>query len=453
MVDTLAVRQYCNNRGLSRDLFLWPNNGPPMDLLEFLSRFAVALGIGLLIDLEPGRLLREMNPGTRAASIRTYAKTSLLGATAAAVAQSAADTGFFLGSAFVAFAAVITLFCWEENRTTGSNSATTAIAAVLTFSLGAFTIVGDVRVAAAAAVIAAGILAAREDIHSWVARITWPELRSALVLLAMTFIVLPVIPDDPIGPFGGVNPRQIWLIAIALAGVSFLGYLGVRVFGARQGILLSSAAGGLISSTAVTVSNARRAAAEEAPPGVLSAGVAIASGVSFLRVIAIVAALQPTLLGLIAPPLSVATLVAVVAGLMSLRGRARRHKPAAQTAFRNPFAFWSVIAFAIFLGFIVVAARLIGERVGATGVILGAAVAGLADVDAITVSIAKLTTISVQSAAFAILAAVAANVLSKLIVGALIGSGRFTFYLAIFSLACLMAAGVTVWIVISFAPP
>jgi len=119
------------------------------------------------------------------------------------------------------------------------------------------------RAAAAAAVVTAGILAAREDIHSWVARITWPELRSALVWLAMTFIVLPVIPDDPIGPFGGVNPRQIWLIAIALAGVSFLGYLGVRVFGARQGILLSSAAGGLVSSTAVTVTNARRAANEE----------------------------------------------------------------------------------------------------------------------------------------------------------------------------------------------
>ena len=93
--------------------------------------------------------------------------------------------------------------------TTGSNSATTAIAALLTFFLGAFAVIGDTRVAAAAAVVTAGILAAREDIHSWVARITWPELRSALVWLAMTFIVLPVVPDDPIGPSGGVNPRQI----------------------------------------------------------------------------------------------------------------------------------------------------------------------------------------------------------------------------------------------------
>jgi uncharacterized membrane protein (DUF4010 family) len=424
-----------------------------MDLFDFLPRFAVALGIGLLIGLERGWRLREMKPGTRAAGIRTFAISSLLGATAAALAQATADAGFFLGAAFVAFAAVITLFCWEENRTTGSNSATTAIAAVLTFSLGAFTILGDMRVAAAAAVVAAGILAAREDIHSWVARITWPELRSALVLLAMTFIVLPVMPDDPIGPFGGVNPRQIWLIAIALAGVSFLGYLGVRVFGARQGILVSSAAGGLVSSTAVTVANARRAANEEAAPGVLAAGVAIASGISFLRVVAIAAALQSTLLGLIAPPLLVATLVAVVAGLLPLRGQARRHKPAAHTAFVNPFAFWSVIVFAIFLGLVVVAARIIGERVGATGVILGAAIAGFADVDAITVSVAKLTTISARNAALAILAAVATNMVSKLIVGVLIGSRRFALYVAVFTLACFAAAGSAFWIMLSLVPP
>src|SRR5262249_9901997 len=121
------------------------------------------------------------------------------------------------------------------------------------------------------------------------------------------------------GDTRGVNPRQIWLIAIALAGVSFLGYLGVRVFGARQGILLSSAAGGLVSSTAVTV---------------LAAGVASASGISFLRVIVIVAALQPALLWLIAPALLVATLVAGVAVFLPLRGQTRRTKPATPTTFR-----------------------------------------------------------------------------------------------------------------------
>ncbi len=420
-----------------------------MDLYNLLSRFAVALGIGLLIGLERGWRAREKESGTRAAGIRTFAVSGLLGAVVAALAQAAgAGAGFVLGAGFAAFAAVITVFCREENRASDTFSATTAVAAIVTFALGGYALVGDVRVAAAAAVATAGILAAREDIHSWVARITWPELRSVLVLLAMTFIVLPVVPDDPIGPFGGVNPREIWLIAIALAGVSFLGYVGVRLLGAQQGILISGAAGGLASSTAVTVANARHAAAGEATADLLAAGVALATAVSFLRVIAIVAALQSSLLWLVAPPLLAATAVTIALSLLPLRLRPRRGKIPQRAVFRNPFAFWSVVGFAIFLGVIVVAGRVISERVGATGAISGAAAMGLADVDAITVSIARLAprTLSEQSAVFAMLTAVATNMLSKLTIGAVLGSRAFALYLAAISAACFAAAGIALWL-------
>jgi uncharacterized membrane protein (DUF4010 family) len=428
-----------------------------MDLQELLSRFAVALGIGLLIGLERGWRTREMQSGSRTAGIRTFAVSGLLGAVAAALSQAAGTgAGFVLGASFAAFAAVMTVFCREENKASGTFSATTAIAAILTFSLGALALFGDMRVAAAAAVATAGILAAREDIHGWVAKITWPELRSALVLLAMTFIVLPIVPDDPIGPFGGVNPREIWLIAIVLAAVSFLGYLGVRVLGTQRGILVSGVTGGLASSTAVTVANARHSVAGEGDDALLIGGVALASAVSFLRVTLIVAALHWALLRLVAPPLVAATVVAVALSLLSLRWRTGRNNKAAQrAAFRNPFAFWSVIGFAIFLGIIVVAGRAISERAGATGAILGAAAMGIADVDAITVSIASLGSpvLSDQSAAFAILSAVATNMLSKLAIGAAIGRGRFALYLAIVSIACFVAAGIALWLTLAFLPP
>jgi uncharacterized membrane protein (DUF4010 family) len=181
---------------------------------------------------------------------------------------------------------------------------------MVTFALGAYALIGDLRIAAAAGVATAGLLALREDLHGWVERITWPELRSGLVLLAMTFIVLPIVPDDPVGPFGGVNPRQVWVIAIVLAGVSFFGYAAVKYLGASHGVLLAAAAGGLVSSTAVTATNARRAAAGEGSPRLLAAGVALATAISFARVVAIVAALNPALLVLTAPPLVAAGLVA-----------------------------------------------------------------------------------------------------------------------------------------------
>ena len=110
---------------------------------------------------------------------------------------------------FAAYAAVITVFCREENKAEGTFSATTAIAGMLTFALGAYAVVGDERIAAAAAVAAAGLLAIREELHGLVEKIIWPELRSGLLLLAMTFIALPIMPAEPIGPFGGVNPREV----------------------------------------------------------------------------------------------------------------------------------------------------------------------------------------------------------------------------------------------------
>src|SRR5262249_30193253 len=146
--------------------------------------------------------------------------------------------------------------------------------------------------------------------HGWVEQITWPELRSAVVLLAMTLIGLPILPDTPLGPFGGVNLREVWLIAIVLASVSFLGYAAVEYFRARRRVLLAAGAGGVASPTAVTITNARRAGAREGSPRLLAAGVAIASAVMFLRVIGIVAALKPDLLVLVAPALIAAAVTA-----------------------------------------------------------------------------------------------------------------------------------------------
>jgi len=422
-----------------------------MDIENLLSRFAVALGLGLLIGVERGWQTREADSGRRTAGIRTFAISGLLGGLLGALAQAVGSggAGFLLGLGFAAYAAVFTVFCREENRQTGTFSATTAIAGMVTFALGAYALVGDLTIAAAAAVATAGVLAMRETLHDWVERITWPELRSALVLLAMTFIVLPIMPDDPIGPFGGVHLRQVWLIAIVLAGASFVGYLAVKYFGASRGVLLAAAAGGLASSTAVTASNARRAAAGEGTPRLLAAGVSIASAISFARVVVIVAALNPRLLILVGPPLAAAVIVAVGFAVLWVYGQ-DDDRGAQRVEFRNPFGFWSVVGFALLLGAIIVIGRILGERLGTTGAVIGAAALGLADVDAVTVSMARLAPqpLNVHSASYAILAAVASNMANKLALAAVIGRGRFALHVAAMSLAAIAAAGAVLWPVV-----
>jgi uncharacterized membrane protein (DUF4010 family) len=254
-----------------------------MDLEDQISRMALALGIGLLMGLERGWRTREAAPGSRTAGIRTFAISGLIGGILGAIV-GAPDTvlstaaAIVLAAGFATYAGVIATFCYTENRADNTFSATTPIAAMLTFVLGAYALIGNMWLAAASGVAATAILAAREELHGWVAQITWPELRSGLVLLAMTCIALPVMPTNPVGPYGGINPREVWIIAIVLASVSFLAYVAVRYLGAR-GVLLAGALGGLVSSTAVTIDSARRAAAREGPPDLLTASVAIASAI------------------------------------------------------------------------------------------------------------------------------------------------------------------------------
>src|SRR5262249_18863557 len=252
---------------------------------DLIPALGVGLGVGLLIGLARGWRRRGAPAGSRAAGIRTFALSGLLGGVIAALALAlpkqeaggAASLAIVLGVAFAAYSAVIALFTRDENQAAGHFSPTTAIPGRLTFALRAYALLVGMSIAARGALAGTALVAAREELHGWVEKITWPELRSAVVLLAMTFIALPILPDAPLGPLGGVNPREVWLIAIVLASVSFLGYVAVKYFGARRGLLLAAAAGGVASSTAVTIANARRAAAPQGPPRPLAGGVAAAS--------------------------------------------------------------------------------------------------------------------------------------------------------------------------------
>lgn len=424
-----------------------------MTLDDLFLRFALALGIGLLIGLERGWKLREEPSGARAAGIRTFGLSGLLGGVFGALAvllggATSPAGGLLLGLGFAAHAAVFALFCRDENIAERQVSATTAVAGMVTFALGAYALLGDRIVAAAAGVAATVLLAGRERLHGWVEHLAWHELRSGLLLLAMTFVALPLVPDRPIAALAGVNLHEVWIVAIVLAGVSFVGYAAVKAFGARLGVLMAAAAGGLVSSTAVTVTNARRAAQGEGAARVLAGGAVLATAVSLVRTLAIVAALNPVLLTVTAAPLLAAAATSVVAAV-ALSYLAGADDGAEQkTELRNPFELSSVLSFALLLGVISVVARVLSERYGAAGVLVTALVTGLADVDAITVSIAQLAPqpLGAEAAGLAILAAVASNTVAKLAIGVATGGVAFAAAVAAGTFAAFLAAGAGFWL-------
>jgi len=419
-----------------------------MSIADVFARFAVALGIGLLVGLERGWRSREDEPGQRTAGIRTFGLTGLLGAGIAALAQmlggpASASGGMLLGLGFAAYSWVFATFCRDENRADHRFSVTTAVAGMLVFALAAYAEIGDFRVAAAGGVATAGLLAMREGLHGWLERITWEELRASLVLLTMTFIALPLLPDAAIGPYGGINPREVWLIAIILAAVSFVGYIAMKRLGPDHGVLLGSAAGGLVSSTAVTIASARRVAVNTDASRLFAGGVAAATAVCFLRVVAIVAALKPGLLPLLVPALACATLAALAFALVCVYGSGNGKERQAVEV-RNPFSFLPVLGFAIFLAVIIVVSRVIADSLGPSGAIAGAALLGAADVDSVTISSVRLIPepLSELAGAVAILAAVASNTGGKVVIGVLIARGKFGRQLAMLAALCIGIGGV-----------
>lgn len=416
-----------------------------MSQTEILARLAVSLGIGLLVGLERGWRTREEDERQRAAGLRTFALAGLTGGVAGALCVTTGP--IVLGLVFIGFAGAFTTFQWLEARAEDDLSATSLVAGLLTFVLGAYAIVGEVQIAAACGVAATILLAWRDQLHGWVRRLTWPEIKAVLVLLAMSFILLPILPDHPVDPWQVLNPWQLWLLAILIAGISFGGYIAIRLFGDRLGVILASLAGGLSSSTATTLALARMAGNHPQSRSILVAGMASAGAVMMLRVAIIASALNHALIASLVPPFLTAALVQAIGTCLLALKQGRHEAPKLQLS--NPLEIGSALKLAAFMAVVLVLGKLLQQAYGGGGLLVLAAVSGLADVDAVTVSIASmgLSDIAAGSAAMAIGLAVCVNVLAKVAMVAYAGGWRCAVPFGLISLLAVIAGGVAAGLV------
>jgi uncharacterized membrane protein (DUF4010 family) len=371
----------------------------------------------------------------RTAGIRTFTLTGLLGGVFGAISQALQDpvgAAIVIGVGAISYSAVFAAFRWRELQHDKTFGATTVVAAMATFALGVYSLVGNAAVAAAAGVAVVIVLAVREGLHEWLRRITWPELRAAIILAAMTFLALPVIPDESYGPFGGINFRQVWLLAVVLAAVSFVGYAAVKRFGEGQGLLLAAAAGGLVSSTAVNLTSARRAAEGAADVDVLAASSTLATGIALLRTIAVAAFLNMTVALHAAGPLAVAAAASFVIALWFSRADLYAR---GKTGFklRNPFSLREAVALAAMLAAVKFITSAVTENFGSVGALVAALIGGLADMDSVTYSMAELGrgTLAPSLAALGVLLAAASNSAFKLVSGLALGGPSFGWRLAL----------------------
>ena len=411
-----------------------------MPEIDLFSRLAVALAIGLMVGIERGWRSRDAEEDGRAAGLRTFGLSGLTGGISGVLTEPLGPA--IVGIGFLAFSAAFGAFSWLEATTKRTASVTTLIAGMLTFLLGALATVGDITVAIAAAVSMTVLLALRTQLHSWLAAVTWEEIRAGLILMVMSFLLLPLLPNRAIDPWGAVNLREVWLLAIMMALISFTGYVAVRLFGDRLGIIVTAAAGGLASSTVTTLTFARLGREQPGAVNLLVAGILISGAVMALRVGAIAAALNPALLGPLAVPLAIGSVtLGAMAGLLvfGIRGNPADH-PAPRLTIANPLVVGTALKLAGFIVVVMLAATLVQRVWGDAGVLAVAAVSGIADVDAITLSMARMET-PVQLATQAILLAVAVNTASKATMAVWVGGLAVGLRVGLASAVALAAAG------------
>jgi uncharacterized membrane protein (DUF4010 family) len=414
---------------------------------EIIQRLALALAIGFLVGVERGWKQRQEEDETRVAGLRTYTLIGLLGGVSGALAPLTGPS--VLAAITMVFGLAWSAFKFKETWVDKDISITGLVAGLLVFALGVYAMFGNMRAAAAGGVTVAAILAFKESLHQWVKTLTWPEIRSALLILAATLIALPLLPNQALDPYGAFNPRDLWLLTDMLAAASFVGYVMLRMFGPRMGLFVGAAAGALASSTAVTVDLARRARAGEISQ---LAGAAAASGatvVMFARTTVLIGVFAPTVFPLAAPALGAACAGSIVTAIVLVFMAHKKEAQVSITKLTNPLDVKEVLQVALLLSVITIGARIAAHFFGDSGAIAFAATAGIVDIDPVTVSVgamARNATITVIAASEAILLGAAVNTLSKTVIAATTGGRTFGLAYAATTVAALSAGAAGYWI-------
>lgn len=409
-----------------------------MDRLALAERLGLALAIGLFVGIERFWASRSEPEGSRIAGVRTFALAGLLGGLWGALADIVEP--LLLGFAALGFAALIIVAYAREPRAAGAASdrgITTEVAALVVFALGIVAVRIDMALAAASGVITVALLWFKADLHRTIAGLDGAEIGAAIRLLLISVVALPLLPDRGYGPGGALNPYELWWMVVLVAGVSFAGYVATRLVGGARGIVVTGLLGGLVSSTAVTVSLARMSAGGTSPDP-HAAGIAAAVAVMGMRILVLLAVVESGLAVRLAPWIVPASLAAVAVALAF----ARRGQDAAPAEFRpeNPIEIGIALRFGVLLAAMMMLAALARRFFPDGGLHALAAFSGLFDVDAITLSTARLLG-DTSAAAGVIALALAVNTLGKLAITGWIADRALFGRVAIVVAATLAAGG------------
>lgn len=351
--------------------------------LATLPRYVVALAIGLLMGLE-----RERNPAAKA-GLRTFALTALFGVLAAHLATELNALWLIAVGLLLVGAMMIAAYLRAPPQPDGDPGTTTVAALMLCYGLGVLVWHDEIQLAVMLGIAATTLLYFKPELRGISQHMSRRDLLSVLQFAVLALIVLPLLPNRDYGPYGALNPHQIWWMVVLIAGVGLAGYAALRLVGQQRGAVMLGLLGGLVSSTATTLSFSRHARASSAIIPVAVTVIVLANLVVLVRLGVLAAVLAPDVLAQLLPVLA----GGLVAGGLGAAYGVRRLHPQGELpalAMGNPTELRTALGFGLMYGVVLLAAAWLSDWLGARGLYAVALVSGLTDVDAITLSSLRL---------------------------------------------------------------
>lgn len=348
---------------------------PPPEFQALL----IALALGMLVGLQRQWSQNQM------AGIRTFALVTVMGALTAQVGGS--EPAWLVAAGLLGLVALLIMGNVLAGDSAGPGQ-TTEVAMVVMYLVGVTVVVGHTAVAVVVGATVAVLLQMKEPFKAVVARIGEEDLTAIIQFAVISLIILPVLPDRTFGPYDVLNPRTIWLMVVLIVGINLAGYAGFRVLGQKRGTVLAGILGGLVSSTATTASYAQTPAEDPVRTRAAAAVVILATAVVFVRVLIEIGAVSLTLLATAAAPIGILLVLAVLLGLISVKGTGNQEGSAVEKS--NPSKLGPALFFALMYGGVLLAVAAAEDFLGGAGLYGVAALSGLTDMDAITLSTSEL---------------------------------------------------------------
>ncbi len=407
--------------------------------LETVQSLAIALGIGLLIGLERERKVEEGERRSMA-GVRSFALLCLLGAVAVLIG------GWALPVALLGVVALSTASYLHSGET--DPGITTEVAAVLAVLLGALAI-SERELAAGLGVLVALLLASKAQMHRLSRElISDAELHDGLLLAAAALIVLPLLPDRPIGPYGVLNPYKLWLLVVLFMAIAALGHVLLRLLGGRWGWVVAGFFAGYVSSTAATAEFGQRARAQPQRSTTAAAAALLASAASISLFIPLLSAVAPGYLRQLLWPLGAALAVCIGAGALGLFAGRKEDNGESSTAGRRMFRLTHALYFAGAVAAVLLLSSALNDWLGPRAVLVGTAITALAEAHASALSLGQMEAggvLSRSTAMLGFLGVLAASSLSKSVIAWISGGSAYGLRVSTGLVLMTAAAALATW--------